>query len=236
VVETFGNVSVSDSLYAIRTLVLDEGALSITTLLETLYADFVGHERVRSHCRRVPKYGNDHPKADAMYERVNRIICEAAWRQADGAGLHTFLAVLVNNDDHVRHGTHTGASADGRGRGRPLSKGNQPTAGCDVAGLIALLRSMTRLDPRLHAGATQNLKLSRELFSDSLAAVSAAIKGFFASGGTQIMITVTDRAELEAAMRETESHGHARVRVGGYSERFIDLSADVPKDILERTL
>jgi len=95
---------------------------------------------------------------------------------------------------------------------------------------------MTKLDPALHAGATHNLKFSRKLFQKEITNVSALLKAYFAKGGTQAMITVTDAQELENALKEPEKYGNLIVRVGGYSERFIDLPRDVQLEVMKRTL
>ena len=61
-------------------------------------------------------------------------------------------------------------------------------------------------------------------------------RGYFDQGGTQAMITVVSRGDLEAAMRDPDSYRHLFVRVGGFSARFVDLSRDVQLEILQRTL
>ena len=50
------------------------------------------------------------------------------------------------------------------------------------------------------------------------------------------MITVADRGELEAAMKEPEKYANLIVRVGGYSERFVDLPRDIQLEVIRRTL
>jgi pyruvate-formate lyase len=50
------------------------------------------------------------------------------------------------------------------------------------------------------------------------------------------MLTVTDRNELERAMQFPDQYAHLLVRVGGYSERFVNLPRAIQLEILERTL
>jgi pyruvate-formate lyase len=233
--ESFGNNSAADGLLAIREAVYDEGWLSADGLVGCLDANFAGHERARRRLAALPKYGNDHDEADAMASWVNGVVCGAAKRQASRVGLDSFLVVLVNNGDSVLFGKRTGASADGRRKGEPVSNGNQPSAGADRGGLTALLNSMARLDPSLHAGATHNVRLSRGLFGRRGMA-SPLLQGYFARGGTQVMVTVSDRGELERAIAEPDEYRHLIVRVGGYSERFVDLPREVQLELLRRTL
>ena len=234
--ESFGNNTAGDALFAIKMLVYEKKLLTLEKIKECLFHNFEGEEKVRKMLLRVPKYGNDHQEVDEMSLWVNHLICESARRQRLFTGLHSFSVVLVNNGDNVTLGKGTGASADGRLKGEPLSNGNQPGAGHDIQGVTALLNSMAKLDPSLHAGATHNLKFSRKLFQEELPKVSALLKAYFAKRGTQAMITVTDARELENAMKEPEKYGNLIVRVGGYSERFIDLPREVQLEVMKRTL
>jgi pyruvate-formate lyase len=234
--ESFGNNTAGDALYAIKRLVFDKKLVPLERLKEALYNNFAGNEKLRQRLLRVDKYGNDLTGADEMSVWVNEMVCESARRQKHFTGLHSFSVVLVNNGDNVTLGKGTGASADGRLKGEPLSNGNQPGAGYDKQGITALLNSMTKLDPSLHAGATHNLKFSRKLFQKEITKISALLKAYFAKGGTQAMITVTDVQELENALKEPEKYGNLIVRVGGYSERFIDLPHDVQLEVMKRTL
>ena len=234
--ESFGNNSAADSLLAIRHAVYERRWLGADELIGALDADFSGHEPLRRRLAGLPKFGNDHDEADAMAAWVSEVVCRAAQRQAPAVGLDSFLVVLVNNGDSVLFGKRTGASADGRRAGAPVSNGNQPSAGSDRGGLTALLNSMTRLDPSLHAGATHNVKLSRGLFGAGGGAAGPLLHGYFVRGGTQLMVTVSDRGELERALAEPEKYRHLIVRVGGYSERFVDLPHEVQLELLRRTL
>ena len=234
--ESFGNNSAADSLVAIRHAVYEERWIAAADLVACLDADFAGHERERRRLAALPKFGNDQDEADAMASWVNAVVCGAAKRQAARVGLDSFLVVLVNNGDSVLFGKRTGASADGRRAGEPVSNGNQPSAGADRTGLTALLNSMARLDPSLHAGATHNVKLSRDLFGGGGGAAGALLAGYFSRGGTQAMITVSDHGELERALADPPRYRHLIVRVGGYSERFVDLPREVQQELLRRTL
>lgn len=234
--ESFGNNTAADALTAIKRTVYDRGLLSPDELMAALDDDFVGHEQTRQILKAQPTFGNDDPEADAMSTWLNGVVCESAQQHGRRVGLHSFLVVLINNGDSVLFGKATGASADGRRRGQPVSNGNQPGAGNDRSGLTALLNSMARLDPSLHAGATHNVKLSRQMFSTRRAETDALLKTYFGNGGTQAMVTVTDRRELERALEHPEEYANLIVRVGGYSERFVDLPRDIQLEVMRRTL
>jgi pyruvate-formate lyase len=234
--ESFGNNTAADSLFSIQQAVFEKRLFSAARLLEMLECNFEGYEAERRQLLALPKYGNDHPDADAMSLWVNHLVCDAALRQAARVGLDTFLVVLINNGDSVLFGKTTGATADGRRRGEPLSNGNQPGAGYDQNGVTALMNSMAKLDASRHAGATHNIKLARPLFQTRFAHLRALAKGYFAQGGTQLMVSVTDRRELEEALVHPERYSNLIVRVGGYSERFVQLPREIQQEVLRRTL
>lgn len=234
--ESFGNNSAADALCAIQKLVYDEKKISPEILMQCLDADFKGFEKEYQMLKSVPKYGNDDDGADAMSLWVNEMICHIARNQREQTSLHSFLIVMINNGDSVLFGKACGASADGRKKGQPVTNGNQPGAGNDVQGPTALLNSMSKLSPTLHAGVTNNVKFSRSVMQQHPEKVKALMKGYFKKGGTQVMITSVDRGELEAAMEKPEDYRHLFVRVGGYSERFVDLPKEVQKEVLKRTL
>jgi pyruvate-formate lyase len=234
--ETYGNITVSDSLAAVQTLVYETKRISKAELTQALCANFVGHDATRALCAAAPKYGNDDDHADGMAQRVHDHVCAVIRDQAAAVGLDSYLAVLVNNSANTTLGRNTGASPDGRRSGASFSNANNPVAGADRSGTTALLNSLVKLDPSLHAGAVQNLKVGREMFTTRRPVLEALLDVYFAKGGTQAMITVVDRGELEAALREPLSYQHLMVRVGGFSARFVDLPPDVQQDILCRTL
>jgi pyruvate-formate lyase len=235
-VETYGNVNAADSLAAIRRTVYQERSIAPARLRAALEADFEGFGHERRLLRAAPKYGNDDDDADAMAVAVHEHVCRGASRQAARVGLHSYLVVLVNNHANTVLGRFTGASADGRRAGAPLANGNNPSSGNDRAGTTAFLRSLVRLDPTLHAGAVQNMKFSREMFSTQRARLEALLRTYFDLGGAQAMITVVGREDLEAALRDPASWGHLMVLVGGFSARFVELSPAVQGEILARTL
>jgi len=234
--ETYGNVSASDSLTAIREVVYERGLVSPERLRAALAADFEGFARERRLLLRAPKYGNDDERADREAVALHEHVCGVAQAQARRVGLHSYLVVLINNHANSVLGRHTGASADGRRAGEPLSNANNPSSGADRSGTTAFLRSLVKLAPGIHAGAVQNMKFGRELFASRRAETEALVATYFALGGAQAMITVVGRDELEAAMREPERWGQLMVRVGGFSARFVELSPAVQREILARTL
>ncbi len=235
-IETYGMVNAADSLTAIKHLVYDRKLLTLEQLTAALAADFVGYEREHRLMLACPKFGNDQTEADDMLCRVSEHCARYTMQQAERVGLDYFLIVNINNYMNVLLGKQTIASAEGRRAGKPLANGNTPTAGNDTQGVTAMLNSLTKADPSVHAGYTQNMKFSKSMFREQLPKVEALLQTYFENGGAQAMITVVGRGDLEAALRDPDSYRNLIVRVGGFSARFVELAPEVQQDLLMRTL
>lgn len=234
--ESYGNTNAADSLTAIDQLVYRQRKYTLSQIVQACDANFVGYETMHQELMRAPKYGNDDPVADAMAMRVHEHVCGATAAQARQVGLSTYLIVVINNSGNTTLGLRTGATPDGRMAGIMLANANNPMPGMDMHGPTAFLNSLTKLEPAIHAGVVQNMKFSRDLCQGHPHIFKALLQGYFDRGGTQAMVTVLNRHDLEAAMREPQKWGHLMVRVGGFSARFVDLSPEVQRDILKRTL
>ncbi len=234
--ETYGNITVSDSLTAIREWVYEKKRYSLEHLRDILNKNFEGHETERQIFLSSPKYGNDDSTADEMVCRVHDHVCEFTRSCGPKAGLDNYLVVVINNDANTDLGKNTGASADGRKAGAGLNNGNSPTPGMDQAGITALLNSLSKPRTNIHAGAVQNIKFSGEMFREHRDKLEAVLSSYFKQGGAQAMITVVNRHDLENAMKEPEKYANLIVRVGGFSAKFVELRKEVQLEILQRTL
>ncbi len=234
--EGYGNTNTTDSLTAIKQLVYEEKKITPSELEKALADNFKGHEEIRSLLLAAPKYGNDDSAADGMAVRFHEDICHIIRNCAQRAGLHSYLMVVINNDTNTILGLLTGASADGRKGYTYMANANNPTGGMDKNGITAMLNSLVKLRPHLHAGSVQNMRFSREMFTSLLPKTKGLLSAYFASGGAQSMITVLNRGDLERAMEEPDKYQNLIVRVGGFSARFVELSKDDQKELLSRTL
>ncbi|OYV84838.1 MAG: hypothetical protein B7Z63_06350, partial [Ignavibacteriae bacterium 37-53-5] len=228
--ETYGNTNTADSLTAIRQLVYDAKTVNPDELISALDSNFVGYAKLRKELQRCPKYGNDDEIADQMLLDVHNHVCKYVRDQKNKTKLHSYSVVIINNSANTLMGHQTAASADGRLSATFMNNGNAPSSGNDVEGLTAMLNSIVKPDPSIHAGAVQNMKFSRELFADKRAELEALLQTYFEKGGTQAMMTVVSRDDLEKAMKDPEHYRHIFVRVGGFSARFVELDRDVQLD------
>lgn len=234
--ETYGNTNTADSLAAIKELVYAKKLISQDEMLEILKSNFEGYEKERNLMLNIPKYGNDNEQADSTAVHLHEFVCNSVRNQKHRTNIHNYLVVIINNDANTILGRLTGASPDGRKAAAPFANANNPSGGSDKNGITALLNSLVKLNPELHAGAVQNMKFSKDLFNKNRPALKALLEVYFNKGGAQSMITVLSKGDLENAMQEPEKYNHIFVRVGGFSARFVELSKQVQQEILSRTL
>ncbi len=234
--ESYGNINTVDSLQAIKEAVFNKKLIAKATLLDALKSDFAGYEKEREILLACKKYGNDDAEVDGLARDLHDFEARLIRNQAQRVGLHSFLMVVINNSANTYLGRWTGASADGRKALTFMANANNPVSGMDQKGVTAMLNSLLHFPPENHAGAVQNIKFDKQLFEKARDKISTLLKQYFKKGGTQAMITVIGRGELEDALIHPERHRNLLVRVGGFSARFVELEKDVQQEVLTRTM
>lgn len=232
--ESYGQVNAADSLVALRQVVFEQRHASLAEVQQALRHDFRGHERLHVRLKRAPKFGNDDALADATACWVHELVCHGCRDRAGDVGLDSWLVVVINNSMNTGLGQLTGATPDGRQAHAPLANANAPQAGAERNGPTAVLSSQAKPDPTIHAGAVQHLRLSRAWFTDGTQRVRQLLDGYWARGGAQCMISVSDPGELVAAMERPADFPHLLVRVGGFSARFVELPRAVQAEVASR--
>lgn len=236
--EIYGIVTCADSLYAIKKCVYDEKTMTAEHMLKMLKANYEGYESERAALLHMDKFGNDVDEVDDMMKAVHEMVC-FTMLDISGKyyGLDCFGMVNINNRDNTTYGRNTGATPDGRYGGTPLSNANNPTSGMDKSGVTAFVNSILKARGDIHFGTVQNMKFSKETFNDMRTSVIFPLmESYFSRGGTQAMISVIGREDLENARKEPEKYSNLIVRVGGFSARYVELDDDVQLEILNRTL
>ncbi|NLE60306.1 MAG: hypothetical protein GX616_18300 [Planctomycetes bacterium] len=140
---------------------------------------------------------------------------------------------------YVDRGKLVGATPDGRLAREPLGDSFGAYQGRDTKGPTALLNSVTSFP---HLGAPGTLVVNARFGKDMMTSpamrrkLQQLIETYFARGGMQIQITVVDQAILEDAIAHPEAHGDLIVRIGGFSVYFNDLSDEMKRSVLERSI
>ena len=234
--ESYGNINTVDSLAAIRACVYEEKTVTKEQLLEAMAHDFEGYEDVRARLMAAPKFGNDDERADDLARDLHAFEADCIRAQAERVGLASFLMVVINNSANTYLGRFTGASPDGRKARTFMANAINPVGGMDTNGPTAMLNSLLKIPSEHHAGTVQNMKFSRGMAERCPQKLRALLDAWFAGGGTQAMITVVGKKDLENALAHPDQYRSLLVRVGGFSARFVELEPDVQQEILSRTL
>ncbi|MDR2159117.1 MAG: pyruvate formate lyase family protein [Treponema sp.] len=234
--ETYGNINASDSLWAIRDLVFDQGRYTLTELRQAALANFEGCEHIRRDLWNCDKYGNDLDTADGMAVDLYNYVAQGVRDRGIKAGMQYYLIVISNNQVNTEWGRRTAASPDGRYAGQYMNPANNPQGGADHSGPTAMLNSLTRFDPRYHAGSVQNIKFTPRMFRENRPVINALFKTYFRRGGCHLMVTVVDRGVLEDAAAHPEKYPNLLVRVSGFSAVFVRLAPDIQQEVMSRVL
>jgi pyruvate formate-lyase/glycerol dehydratase family glycyl radical enzyme len=232
-----GLANVVDGLLALQQAVFEEGRFTLAEVVAALDANFRGHEPMRQYLlNRVPKWGNNDPRSDALARRIADHYCAKVHTYSNARG-GPCQAALFSLDYQWRLGRATAALPDGRKARESLSPGVGAMTGRDRAGVTALLQSVTQLDfTQTPNGSVLDVTLHPSAVSgeEGLAAFVALIKRFFAQGGYAIQFNVFDVATLREAQRHPERHASLQIRVTGWSVYFTALSAHEQEQFIAR--
>jgi trans-4-hydroxy-L-proline dehydratase len=236
-IQGVGLGSVTDSLASIRCHVFEKKELTLAELNKVLAANFAEHETWRQRfSHQSPKYGNDRDEAD----EVMRMVFEAFYEAVNGKPNTRdgfFRINMLPTTCHVYFGKVTGATADGRRAGEPLSEGISPVQGMDRLGPTAVIRSAAKMDHLRTGGTLLNLKFTPQILADDEGVTQFAhlVRSYFKLDGHHVQFNVVDAATLRDAQRHPEQYRNLIVRVAGYSDYFVDLGTDLQNEIIRRT-
>ncbi|HEX2950114.1 MAG TPA: pyruvate formate lyase family protein [Armatimonadota bacterium] len=230
--------STADSLMAIKRFVFDQHQFSLDDMRRMLLANFDGFTEERQQLlHQAPKYGNDEEEVDEIAVDAARAFAQACLRHQTPRGGH-FWGLMAANIQNISAGQEVGATPDGRLAFQPLSDAASPTFGRDHHGPTAVVKSVAKLDYRMHPGGNViNMKFHPTALAgeEGLVGLAALIRTCFALGGIQLQFNTTDRRVLLAAIENPEEYSNLVVRVSGFSAYFTGLDRAVQHDILART-
>jgi pyruvate formate-lyase/glycerol dehydratase family glycyl radical enzyme len=237
--DVMGFGTVIDSLAAIRSLVFDEGKISMDGLLEALEHDFEGYEAVRQMCVHAPKYGNNEPAVDHIGRDIEECFAGLAHGHKTAFGGELDLR-YVSVTSHIPLGAVVGATPDGRKAHEPLSESISPSQGRDVKGPTATLSSISTTkcaQYKERAARLLNMKLSPASLEgeEGTRKLMALVRTACDMKMWHIQFNIINRDTLLAAQRDPEKYRNLLVRVAGYSAYFVDLTPALQSEIIRRT-
>lgn len=238
-VQMAGLGTVVDSLAAIMYLVFDNKLVTMVELLDALKKNWEGYEALRQIIlNKVPHWGNDEDYVDSTAIKLNEALVQIVENYprtpVRKATRHIYwLPTTV----HVYFGKVTGATPDGRKAGFPVSEGVSPVQGADRRGLLAVFKSVAKIDWDKTGGALLNSKLTPDFFDheDNYGKLVLAIKTFFRLGGHHVQFNVISADLLREAQKRPQDFEDLMVRVAGYSDYFVKLPKGLQDEIIART-
>ncbi len=237
--DVMGFGTVIDSLAAIRSLVFEEGKLTMGELLEALDKDFEGQEAIRQLCLNAPKYGNNDPAVDQIGRDIEACFMNLARHHRTAFGGELDLR-YVSVTSHVPLGAVVSATPDGRKARQPLSESISPSQGVDVKGPTATLLSISSTkcaQYKERAARLLNMKLSPASLVGEAGTrkLMALIRTACDMKMWHIQFNIINRDTLLAAQADPERYRNLLVRVAGYSAYFVDLTPALQNEIIRRT-
>lgn len=233
-----GVADTGDSLWAIKKLVFDEKKYTMDQLMDALEADFEGYEELRRDFASCEKFGCDCEGVDKLTTDVFNYFLTLLKRQ------HTYRGGIYTGgcspfSRAANHGRAVGALPNGRKKRDPLFAdclGAVP--GCDTKGPTALIKSALGYD-QVHAcsGDVFQIKFDKKIFNTPKGKASfiALAKAYFTGGGQQLTTTVVSPEDLLDAKVNPDKHRDLIVRVGGYSDYFVNLDPALQDNVIQRT-
>jgi len=236
-IQGVGLGSITDILTSIRYNIYETKKLTWDKLIKALNADFEGYEEVQHDLIfNTAKYGNDDDYADRHAVSVFEIYYDSINGRPDSrGGVHRIN--MLPTTSHVYFGSVTGATADGRRAGKPLSEGISPSQGADKQGPTSVIKSASKIDHLRTGGTLLNQKFAPQFFEDeeSYNCLTSLIRSYFALDGHHIQFNVVNADTLREAQKHPELYRDLIVRVAGYSDYFNDLGEDLQNEIIDRT-
>lgn len=234
-----GIADASDSLAAVKKFVYEDKRYTMAELVDALKRDFDGYDEMYHTLKNTHlKFGNDIDYVDeiavGLVDHFNKYLQKIPTHRGGffGGGCSPFNRAAT-------WGMHTAALPSGKKHGEPMfadSIGAVP--GNDTNGPTALLKSCLKFDHKLAtSGFILNIKFDKTLFNTKTGkeAFMSVYKTYFTQGAQQLSVTVVSAEELREAQIDPDNHRDLIVRVGGYSDYFVDLSKELQDNVIART-
>ncbi len=240
-IQFVGLGSLTDCFTAIREICFNGSVggrqVTLGQLVAVLQSNFAGEDLLRQRLlNKIPKYGNDDDRADAVMTRIFNTCLEVLDGKPNTKG-GCYRVEMLPTTCHVYFGSVTGAMPDGRLAGLPLSEGISPVQGADRKGPTAAMKSAAKLDHVKAGGTLLNMKFSPSVVSgeDGLDKWGRLVRSYFKLGGHHVQFNIVGAGTLREAQKNPEKYRDLIVRVAGYSDYFCDLSSALQDEIIART-
>lgn len=235
---TEGLPDAADSLAAVKHYVFDEKKYTMAQLIEALRNDYNGFDGLYKDFKSYHKFGNDIDDVDEIYAEITDHIYRYAQTKETfrggvyGMGCSTF-------ERAARYGRSLGALPNGKRYDEDtLADSIGAVPGCDENGPTALLNSVLKVNQYLAtSGNVLQMKFPKNQFNTEtgINTFIALAKTYFRMGGQTLQVNVLSAEELRDAYKNPDKHKNLIVRVGGFSDYFVNLEKGLQENIIKRT-
>ena len=218
-----------DSLVAIDELVYKRKKYTMRQIVDALDTNFRSDPYIRVAMDRCPKYGTNHPVADAMGRRLIEDYSRMHRELQPKDGKMVFMPGVGTFSWYIAVGEGTGASADGRAEAAPVASNFSPSAGALTKGITAAILSFGNMGlDKLPLGSPLDIGMAEQYVKgeEGTERLIGLMKSFQDVGGNMLTISVADVQTLIAAQENPEAYRDLRVRMGGWSAYFTMLSKE----------
>ena len=232
-----GLANAVDALMSIKKLVFEDREMTLDDFRKILQSNWENNELLRVRIiRTFPKYGI----ADIESDQLARQIVASASKEINGrpnvkGGVFRLGGFSINWRFFL--GDSTGASADGRKAGEPISKNLCAVTGVDREGVTGQLLSASSLDGiNMPNGSVLDLVLhsSAVCGQNGLTALCTTLRIFMSRGGMSIQYSVLDSDILRNAQTNPESYPNLQVRLCGWNVLFSRLSKQEQDEFISK--
>ena len=234
--ECIGTTNAADSLMGLKHAVFDDGIVTFAELKSALENDYEGYENLQRYLRtQVPKYGNGNDEVDTIRAEITNVLFDALTSQKGELGGH-YIPGEVIFVAHDGMGQCVGATPDGRNKHMPLADSAGAAQGFDIHGPTALINSLlVNLNRHLVTTIAVNIKFAKSMWDENADKIYALFESYFNAGGQQLQVNVTDNETLRRAYDNPDGYRNLIIRVGGYSDYYVNLSRNLQLEIIERS-
>jgi formate C-acetyltransferase len=241
-----------DSLLAVKYLVYDTKACTMTELVKALKDNWEGHEVLQARAvNKAPKYGRDDDEADALATKVMDLWTEETWKYHTQSTHKQFRPGMLSWNYWVSYSDILAASPDGRKKGKFLSNALCPSNGADIKGPTANVNSVGKVmggkaaDGQgdweeymscLPNGGSHTITFNPSILRDHehKKKFKAFLRSYIENGGSALQINMLDADMLRDAQKHPENYRHLLVRVTGYNAYFTTIGKELQDEIIAR--
>jgi pyruvate-formate lyase len=236
IIQPVGQITVANSLAAMKKLVFEEKRVSMAELLDALKNNWQGKEELRQMCLEAPKFGNDDDYVDLVARDIQLRTTEV---------FHSFKNIWggpviedgTGGSNYYAFSGLTGATPDGRIDRDYFNDGTvSPVPGTDKKGPTAVLKSVAKVDHARTFTHLFNQKFPPQYLTDEYKDNFVAYLRTWGNLGIHhIQFNTISRETLSDAQEHPEKYKDLVVRVAGFSAYFIDLGKPIQDQIIART-